>query len=276
MAITTLDGVIAGAKPPVPYIKLGATTAAVAGQRGFTFWYASGNPSGSIAGTAGVNGEQVNNAISSSNTQGKLSRTDPVGAAKAYLARFTGSATTAGSLWLVDRLWQNSGLSVTGNTAMTATALPPRDRNGSTNGDGVLAAIEWSATGGAGTPLVTLSYTDSGGNAANGTFTAVTTPPIGTFEIFAQNTTPSTSGTGVRAPTFLTNASTRTSGTMHLVLFRVIAQLDVTVANLGNAIDALTSGMPEIYPYSVLQLVYFPSATATTPVVTGQYVETQG
>jgi hypothetical protein len=99
----------------------------------------------------------------------------------------------------------------------------------------------------------------------------VATPPVGTFEIF----TLAAGDTGIRAPTSFIQSATRTSGTMHLVLFRVLAQVEVTAANIGNAIDALTGGMPVIYNDSVLQLVWFPSATTATNFM-GQYIETQG
>ena len=119
---------------------------------------------------------------------------------------------------------------------------------------------------------MTLTYTDQDGNTgATGIFTGVATPPVGTFEIF----TLAAGDTGVRAPTSFIQSATRTSGTMHLVLFRQLAQIEVTAANIGNAIDALTSGMPRIYDDSVLQLVWFPSAT-TAVNLTGQYIETQG
>jgi hypothetical protein len=135
-----------------------------------------------------------------------------------------------------------------------------------------MAAIEWSGAGGAGTPTVTLTYTDSAGNAGNtGTFTAVTTPTAGTFEIFGM----AAGDTGVRAPTSFIQSATRTSGTMHLVLFRVLAQVEVTSANIGNAVDALTSGMPRIYNDSVLQLVWIPSGTGSTQLI-GTYIETHG
>jgi hypothetical protein len=70
-------------------------------------------------------------------------------------------------------------------------------------------------------------------------------------------------------------SATRTSGTQHLVLFRVIAMMEITAANVGNAVDALTSGMPRIYDDSVLQLVFFPSSTAAANL-TGTYIETHG
>ena len=271
MAITTLDGAIAGFQAPQPFIKTGITTAAVGAMRGYTLWYAAGNPGASTATSVGINGEAVTPALGS--VGGRILRTNP-GSGNAHLGRLAVTASTAGTLWLIDRLWQNSGLSVTSTTAqaITPATLPSRDGAGGTNGANVLAAVEWSATGGAGTPTVTLTYTDQDGNTgATGTLTGVTTPPIGTFEMF----TLAAGDTGVRAPTSFIQNATRTSGTMHLVLFRVLAQLEVTSANIGNAIDALTSGLPRIYNDSVLQLVWFPSATTATNFI-GQYLETRG
>lgn len=267
MAITTLDGVIAGMQAPKPITKVGIATAAVGAMRGHTLWYAAGNPGAATANAAGIDGAAVSAGV------GGIPRTNPV-SGNSYLARLGITASTAGSLWLIDRLWNNSGLVVTSTSAqaMAAAALPSRDGAGGTTGANVMAAIEWSATGGAGVPTVTLTYTDQDGNAgATGTFTAVASPPVGTFEIF----TLAAGDTGVRAPSSFIQSATRTSGTMHLVLFRVLAQIDVTAANIGNAIDALTSGMPRIYDGSTLQLVWFPSVTTATTFV-GQYIETQG
>lgn len=268
MAITTLDGAIAGMQMPVPIIKTGIATAAVGAMRGYTLWYAAGNPGAATANAVGVNGAAV-----SGTTAGALTRANPV-SGNAHLARLTMSSSTVGNLWLIDRLWHNSGLSTTLTTAqaITPAALPARDRNASTNGADVLAALEWSATGGAGTPTCTLTYTNQSGTAGqSAVLTAVTTPPVGTFEIF----TLAAGDTGVRAPTSFIQTATRTSGTYHLVLFRVLAQMEVSLANVGSAMDVLTSGMPRIYDNSVLQLVWFPSATTATNF-TGTYVETQG
>lgn len=272
MAITTLDGAIAGMRAPQPIMKVGVTMAAVAAQRAYTPWYANGNPGASAANAAGVNGDAVTPADGTA-VQGRILRTNPV-SGNAYLARLAVNSTVAGTLWLIDRLWHNSGLTVTSTTAqaITPATLPARSGDGTSNGANVMAAIEWSAAGGAGTPTVTLTYTDQDGNpAATGTFTGVASPPVGTFEVF----TLAAGDTGIRAPTSFIQSATRTSGTMHLVLFRVLAQVEVTAANIGNAIDALTSGLPRIYDDSVLQLVWFPIATTAT-TITGQYIETQG
>lgn len=272
MAITTLDGAIAGFQLPRPFIKTGITMAAVAQQRAYTYWYAAGNPGASAANSAGVNGQAVTPGLGTS-VDGRILRTNP-SSGNAYLGRLAVNASERGTLWLIDRLWQNSGLSVTSTTAqaISPATLPARDLNGTTNGAGVMAGIEWSATGGAGTPTVTLTYTDQDGNTgATGTFTGVASPPVGTFEIF----TLAAGDTGIRAPTSFIQSGTRTSGTMHLVLFRVIAQVEVPTSSVGNAIDALTGGLPRIYDDSVLQLLWFPGATTATGV-SGTYIETQG
>jgi len=274
MAITTLDGAIAGFQTPQPITKTGITMAAVGAMRGYTPWYAAGSPGASTATSIGVNGEAVTPALAS--TGGRILRTNPAGGVNAHLGRLAINASNPGTLWLIDRLWQNSGLSVTSTAgqAITSATLPARDGNGGTLGANVLAAIEWSATGGAGTPTVTLNYNDQDGNAGTGTLTAVANPPVGTFEIF----TLGAGDTGIRSLTSASSfqqSATRNSGTQHLVLFRVLAQVEVTAANIGNAVDALTSGLPRIYNDSVLQLVWFPSATTATNFL-GTYTETQG
>jgi hypothetical protein len=272
MAITTLDGAAAGMRAPEPIIKVGIATAAVGALRGYTLWYASGTPGASAANAAGINGQAVTPGLGTS-VDGRIRRTNPV-SGNAHIGRLAINASTPGTLWLIDRVWQNSGLNVTIATAqaITPAALPARSSDGTVNGAAIMAAMEWSTVGGAGVPTVTLTYTDQDGNAgATGAFTGVATPPVGTFELF-----PLAAGdTGIRAPTSFIQSATRTSGAMNLVLFRVLAQLEVTSANIGNAIDFLTAGAPRLYDDSVLQLVWFPSATTATNFM-GQYIETQG
>jgi hypothetical protein len=267
MAITTLDGAISGVQPRVPYIKTGITMAAVGAMRAYNPRYASGNPGPATAPAAGINGT----AVTGPGTQ--FSRTNP-GTGNAYVMGLDMCPSATGTLWLIDRLWENSALSVTSTTAqaITAAGLPARDRTGTINGVDVMAAIEWSATGGAGTPAITLTYTDqTGATGKTATFTGVTTPPVGTFEIF----TPSAASGGVRAPTSLIQSATRTSGTMHLVLFRVLASLPCSLANVGAASDFLTGGAQRVFDGSCLEPIWIPSATAAVNFF-GGYAETQG
>lgn len=272
MAINTRDQAIQGMRNMQPLIKTGIGMAAVgAGMRGYTPWYVGSVPSASTPNSVGINGAALTPA--SANVEGRIPRVNPVGGASAYIAKLGGLASQAGVLWVIDRMWHNSGLSVTSTTAqaISPVAIPARDNAGTANGDKVLAAIEWSATGGAGTPTVQLTYTDESGNAGSvGSMVGVTAPPVGTFEIFSL----AAGDTGVRAPTSLIQSATRTSGTMHLVLFRVIAALPC-LANLPTAMDVLTGGRPQVLDDSIQQLVWFPSVT-TAWNFTGDITEAHG
>ncbi len=267
MAITTLDGAISGAQPRVPYVKSGSTMAAAGAMRAYNPRYASGNPGPATAPASGINGT----ALTGPGTQ--INRANP-GTGNAYVMGLDICASSPGMLWLIDRIWENSGLAATSTTAqaITPAALPARDRSGTANGVDVMAAIEWSAAGGSGTPTVTLTYTDQT-NAANRTATllGIGSPPVGTFEIF----TPGAASGGIRAPTSFIQSATRTSGTMHLVLFRVLASLPCSFANVGAASDFLTGGAPRIFDGSCLEPIWIPSATTAVNFF-GGYVETQG
>ncbi len=268
MAITTLDAALAGMQPPRPYFKVGNTMPAVGAARAYTHWYVAGAPGAATASVIGVNGE----AMSGNSVAGQIPRTNS--ATNSYLSRFSGFATQQGQLWLVDRLWQNSGLSTTLTTlqSITPVAIPARDNAGTTNGDGVFAAIEWSATGGAGTPTCTLTYTNQAGTGSRtATLTGLTAPVTGTMEFF-----PLQAGdTGVRSIEGFQMSATRTSGTYHLVLFRLIATLEIVGANIGNSIDSLTGGFPRIYGSSVPQLIFWNSATGAA-TISGSYTESHG
>ncbi len=267
MAITTLDGAISGAQPRVPYLKTGIAMAAVGAMRAYNPRYASGNPGPATAPSAGINGT----AVTGPGTQ--LTRVNPA-TGNAYVMGLDMCPSSAGTLWLIDRLWENSALVTTSVTAqaISAASLPARDRNGTASGADVMAAIEWSAAGGAGTPSVTLTYTDqTGATGKTATFTGVTTPPVGTFEIFM----PTAASGGVRTPTSFIQSATRTSGAMHLVLFRTLASVPCSLANVGNAIDFLTGSAPRVFNDSCLEPIWIPSATTAVNFF-GGYIETQG
>lgn len=267
MAITTLDGAIAGMQDMESIFKVGVAMKAAGLPH--SHFYSTGRPGAGTAPSSGVNGGSHTAPLA-----GCIPHTNP--GANAYLARLAASMSVAGQLWLIDRLWTNSGLSTTSTSAQAispgATPLPARDRDGSTNGVDVLVGLEWSAAGGAGTPTETLTYTDSDGNTGvTTTLTATTTPNAGTLEVF-----PLAAGDlGVRACTSFQHSATRTSGTFHILMFRILAVLELTAANIGNAIDVVTSGMPRIYNGSCLALVQVPSATTATNIA-GQYIETHG
>lgn len=268
MAITSLDGVVAGMRTP-DYIAKAVTGATIAG-RPVSLFYTAGVPGAAIAPTPGLAGAALTSYA------GQLGFTNPV-SGNSYLARFQGqSSAQGGVLLLCDRLWHNSGIVITQTTAQTvnSVAWPARDAAGSTNGEDIIIGVEVSTATGAGTPTLTLGYTNQAGTAGkSGTNVGATSAssPIGTFYPIGL----AAGDTGVRSVQTFTLSATWTSGTIHLVAYRVLAALELPAAGIGNAIDALTSGMPRLYDNTVPFLVFIPGGTATTNVG-GQMIITQG
>lgn len=255
MAITTLDGIIAGAKPPELFYKTLSGTL-VAG-RPFSPFYSAGIPGAAAAPASGVNGAALTSYA------GQIPFTNPV-SGNSYLARFVGSATQLGTLLLCDRLWHNSGLSVTSLTsqAISMPTLPARDANGLTDGDGVLIGMEIVTATGAGVNVPTITYTDQDGNAgatATPVFAYAASSSVGSFYPFAL----AAGDTGVRSVTAFQNSVSMTSGSISLVAYRVLAQIDP--ANYAaDSVDALTSGFPRLYDNTVPFIVFIPSTTTSS------------
>jgi len=270
MAITTLDGALAGMQWP-RYFAKNVTGTMVAG-RPWSTWALAGNPgAGSFNNT--LAGVALNST--SANVNGQIPFTNPV-SGNTYLARFQGGATIAGTLLLCDRLWHNGGFTITSNTAQTVNSAtwPARDANGTTNGDGVLLGLEISASAGAAAPTITVSYTNQSGTSsrtATNSFPTANSPAAGSFFPIGLQA----GDTGVRSVQSLTLSASWVSGTMNLVAYRVIAALELTGAFVPNAIDAITSGFPRLYDGSVPFLIFIPSTT-TTSNISGQVVYTQG
>lgn len=267
MAITTVDGALAGMKPPERYQKTGIATMAIGPGRYHSTFYEAGHPGAAAAPAPGVNGA----ALTAYAGQVPI----PAASGNTHLARFSASASVACNVLLCDRLWHNSGLSVTLTTlqGITPVAIPARDKNGAALGHGVMAGLEVSTIMGAGVPVYTLTYTDQDGNTG---ITAalpatVAAAPVGTFQIW-----PLAAGdTGVRAVTGFQASATSTSGAFHIVLFRVVASIACRIANVEEAVDMLTSGFPRLYDTSVPFIIRQPSATTLTNT-SGQVIYAQG
>jgi hypothetical protein len=278
MAITTLDGALAGMQAPVPFAKA-ATPTLVAG-RPHSLWYLAGFPGAGSMDSTTSGGVQLSST--SSMVAGQLTHTDP-GAGNSYLGRLQAMATIPGTLMLCDRLWHGADIiggtviSVTSTSAQTITSfpgLPARDRAASSNGDGVLIGVEVYSALGAGTPTITLGYTNQAGTAsrsATNVDAVVASSAVGAFYRMGLQA----GDTGVRSVQSLQLSATMTSGNIGLVAYRVLAQLELTAANVPNAIDALTAGFPRIPNGAVPFLLFIPSTT-TASNISGTYAETQG
>lgn len=267
MAITTLDGAIAGMRPPEWYSK--AVTGTLVAGRPFSPFYLAGVPGAAVAPTPGLSGAALTSYA------GQIPF--PSASGNTHLARFSGvSSAQAGMLLLCDRLWHNSGFTITSTGAQTvnSVAWPTRDKNGATSGQGVLLGVEVSGATGAGVPTITVAHTNSAGTAGqSGTNTVATvaSSAAGTFYPIGL----SAGSVGVQSVQTLTLSATWTSGTIHLVAYRVLATLELPAGGIPNAVDALTSGMPRTYDGTVPFMIFIPQTTTTTQL-SGSAVFTQG
>lgn len=267
MAITTLDGVIAGMQYPRFFAK--AVTGTMVAGRPWSTWALAGSPG------AGAFDTTLNGVALSSPINGQIPFTNPA-SGNAYLARLAGTATISGMLLLCDRLWHNGGYTITSTSAQNSTtpAWPARSADGTANGDGVLFGAEISATVGAGTPTITAGYTNQAGTAtrtATNVLATVAASAAGSFYFIGLQA----GDTGARSLQSMTLSATWTSGTMNMVAYRILAALEIGSALVPNAIDALTAGMPRMYNDSVPFLLFVPSAV-TSSNITGQVVYTHG
>lgn len=270
MAITTLDGALAGMQWPRAFAK--AVTGTMVAGRPWSLWALAGNPGAGAFDTtlAGVALSQTAAAVN-----GAIPFTDP-GAGNSYLARLQATATQAGVLLLCDRLWHNGGFTITTTTAQTVNSatLPSRDAAGATNGDGVLCGIEISATCGAAAPAPTISYTNQGGTSgktAGLSFATANSPAAGSFFPFGL----AAGDNGIRSIQSLTLGTSWVSGTINLVMYRVLAQLELPGAFIPNALDAISCGFPRMYNGCTPFFLFIPNTTTTSNVM-GQVVWTQG
>lgn len=276
MAITTLDGVAAGNRPPMWITK--AVTATLVAGRPASLWSLAGSP-GAGAFDATLNGVVLSST--SALVSGQIPHYDPV-SGNAYLARLSGGATQAGRLLLLDRIWHNGGYTITSTSAQNSTTptWPSRcptsgtDDTPATTGHGILLAMEISAATGAGTPTITVGYTNQAGTAsrtATNVIATVASSAIGaTYFIGLQ-----AGDTGVRSVQSVTLSATWTSGTMNLVAFRIIVDMEMQGAFMSNALDFISAAGPRLYNGTVPWMVFIPNTTTATNF-SGSYAETHG
>jgi hypothetical protein len=270
MAITTVDGLIAGMIKPQFYSKVQVGVEA-AGLWISTF-YEPGSPIGAaVAPTPGLNGAALTTYA------GQIPWSNP-GAGNSYLARFAGTAGISGTLWLLDRLWHNSGYTQTTTTVENTTSptWPARDNVGGTTGIGLNMALEVStATTNAGAITnTTMSYTDPvNGSGRTGTIASFPATAVrGAFIPFQL----AAGDTGITALASMTKGTSYAAGTMHMVLYRVLACIAVPVAGQAAALDAITGGMVRLYDNTVPFLVWQPTAATASQMATIQMIVSQG
>lgn len=272
MTITTLDQVIADVQPVQHFFKNIVTTNS---GRVVSLWSQTGRP-GPGSYNAGVNGGTYVNG-SPSLVAGAIERFDP-GLGNAYLNRVTctnAPFSTGGMLLVCDRIWDNGGLTITSTSTQTfaSGALPARDQTGSANGVGYMLGVEVSGAAGAGTPTLTVGYTNSSGTAgrtATNIDATYASPPQGAFFRVRWQT----GDVGVQSVQSITLSATWTSGTISVVVYRVLAAIQNAVL-YPSALDCITGGFPRIWNGTCPFLLHIAS-TAAGYAISGTYQEAQG
>lgn len=260
MAITTMAGVV-GALPGQSFYYWKNPLSLTAGWS--SAWIVGTNPG--VAPTSGLAGDIPTDATAGAINQGFANPAS----GNTYLGRMSVSHQHAGNvsfdpLALYDRLWHNSGISATATTAQTinSVALNRPDANG-TNAE---AWWETYATMGAGTPTVTLTYTNSGGTASRSgssgaLVTAMTANRTGPFNLASGDT-------GVKSIQTWQSSATFSAGTIGLVLRRPVALLIVPDGSYVQ-IDAVACGLPRVYDDACLEILHFSQSQFSSTVSIG-------
>lgn len=147
----------------VPFWKFGVTTEA--GGVYHSHHAATGIPGAWSPGTPGVAGRATYGTEIADN--GCLYIRTPASGSSSYIQSFSASTSRANTTYLFDYAWINTGLSVTTTTAQTVNSVkfPPRDNNGSSDGEGYEAGIlvTTSTTNVGAITNTSMSYTNSAG-----------------------------------------------------------------------------------------------------------------
>jgi len=271
MAITTIDGALAGMQPLRTFAKV-ATPTPVAGRPQSLYPLAGVPGAGSYNGT--LNGAAYSSSVTIPN--GIIPHVDP-GAGNAYLGRLMVLSNQIGELLLCDRLWDGQiAINNTSLQSITFPGLPSRDNAGTANGDGVMVAFEVSAvTSATAAALSTFTYTNQAGTGSRtGTFLDAPSGAAGQAGMFYRIALQA-GDTGVRSIQSFTFSTAWTTGTVSLVAYRVLTSVPIVGALIPNFVDAITGGFPRLYN-GVCPFLIFIANTASAITISGDYTETQG
>jgi hypothetical protein len=258
VAISDLHTLVAGIIGPPTVIGKDAGTAEAAGIP-HTPWYTTGLVGAGAAPGGGLNGATFSGAVA-----GQIPNPAAVAGKTSYLERtLLVQAGNIGSIRLVDRLWGNVPVvTTTTSQSITSPAWPSRDAAASANGAGVFLALECSsATGNAGAITnTTVSYTNSAGTAGR-TATLSSYPATAVAGTWVPLSLQA-GDIGVRSVQSITLGTSYVSGAIHLMAFRVIADIPTPNTNTATGMNFMDLGLPTVWDNSVLQLVYYPTGTA--------------
>jgi hypothetical protein len=269
VTITTLDGLIAAMRPPTGFYKASQTSEGAGTWH--SLWKAAGYPG---AGSNPPAFSAGSGYIPSEATAGAIPFVDP--AASGYLARLGASGATIGTLVLYDRVWACSGFGtvVTTLQSVTTPGTVNRDANNASLGDGVEAWLEVYTAPGATAATWTVTYTNEVGTGGR---TATYAHPANAESVGQMIPLALAAGDkGVRAvASFQASVSSGTAGDIGITLLRRIAEIPLTVVNVGQVLDGVALGLPRLYANTCMALMVHCSATNTGAIL-GSLVTADG
>src|SRR5580765_814378 len=271
MPLASNNDVLAGMQQVWPIFKVGTPTL-VAG-RPQSLWQLAGIPGpGSLNGSLGGS----NYSSSSGLVNGQIFHTDPAGGVNSYLARIQGQINgAAGPFLLCDRIWDNQlTINSTSVQNINTAGWPTRDATGTTAGVGIVAAIEVSATTSATTVVLTnYTYTNqSGVTSRTGNFIDNPTGAANAGQFFRLSL--QGGDTGIQSIQSIQFSTAWASGTVNMVAYRILAEIECALSAQPNVLDPVTGGLPQIWNGVVPFLVIVPNVT-TGSSFAGCYAETQ-
>lgn len=235
------------------------------------YWYCTakdpGFPGAWSPGTPGINGRVTNGTAAPD--AGCIPIMDPAIGAN-YLTELTMSASLNHSHLFFDVLWVNSGINVVTTTAqaIVTPTLPPRDINGTTNGEGCMIGLLFTAatTNGAVISNTTVSYTNSDGvSGRTATLSAIVgsqipaTPVIGTLVWFNLQA----GDKGVRSIQSITLGTSLVTGSVSLLIARDLAMIGTSLVNVAMTRKLSEPGVRLYNGTCMLHCIQASAATAT-------------
>ena len=263
MSINSLDVLINGFQPPINFIKQSATSEGAGTY--FSTWRLSGIP-GTGTSPPVFSNLQADN-VCGSDTTGAM-YLNGLSGVSSQLTRFGCGNSIAGNVILYDRIKHIGGFSMN-TTALQLVSgvdpMPPRDAFGTTSGIGCEIWGEILSAGGATAASWQVIYTNTDGVTGQ---TGLYAHPNNAESVGQMFPFVLANGDkGANAISAVRTSSTATAGNLAIVLLRRIAENTCPLAGFGTYQDAITLGMPTIYPDSCLSLMHLCSSTTAGQII---------
>lgn len=256
MAITTLDGYIAGARQRATLKK--TTTRTTVANRWFSMFDIAGNPG---AGTLAI-GNTANGLVHTDATAGYPTINAFGGSAVGYLGRAEFMSTVACRLSIYDRLFSCGAYAFNANTNLASqpSFLGRVPGGAAANCAGCTEIWVEQVTAATGNQAVSVGYTNDAGTAARSTGAVGigAAPTVGSmWQLPLQ--------AGDKGVSLISNVtgSVATVGTFNVHVLRPLATARIPLANHGDVQDFIRAGLPILFDTSALVVMVNADSTSS-------------